>query len=230
MKRTKILIPFLIVAMLLCLAGCGGKAPETELAFPGTRWTMTPEELTEALKLDINGTDVTLQDWPYEDDAAGSGTYRTITVMDYPAFGTDAAVVFSFFDFNGDGEYGLHMVRVFYDTQADMIPIRAALIAEYGDPISDGSSGTNSSHLVKWESPSSAEDVLTGQQMQRFREHLETISDSDLDVPLYVDTLAWIYWCDQEGVAVTGAPGTYHGPNSCVTFTSGYSYLRESFA
>ena len=206
MKRTKILIPFLIVAMLLCLAGCGGKAPETELAFPGTRWTMTP------------------------DDAAGSGTYRTITVMGYPAFGTDAAVVFSFFDFNGDGEYGLHMVRVFYDTQADMIPIRTALIVEYGDPISDGSSGTNSSHLVKWESPSSAEDVLTGQQMQRFREHLETISDSDLDVPLYVDTLAWIYWCDQEGVAVTGAPGTYHGPNSCVTFTSGYSYLRESFA
>ena len=103
----------LLLFTALCLALCACQAapeetaadgPEGELAFPGTRWDMTPEELTAQLGLEDYETQ-TLQE---TDDTTGAmvETY-IIGVEGYDLFGATARVTFQFFDFTGEGRFGL---------------------------------------------------------------------------------------------------------------------------
>ena len=108
-KRFFTIALILLFALPPLLCACGQKnlpgGPEELLAFPGTRWDMTPQELIQALDLE-EGT-YEAKETPYGasvQDAEGYG-YYVIEVKDTEAFGLPADVSFGFLDHTGEGRY-----------------------------------------------------------------------------------------------------------------------------
>ncbi len=152
----------LVFIFLLFLCACQNKEEpskaETELAFPGTVWNMTPEKLIRALKLK-NGS-YQLSEDPYnaaKDEPTGT---ISIAIENYNVFGTDGRVGFRFCDFTGTGRYGLNYITVEYPEDADLESMKNAMISAYGDP-----PFTYGSHISGWYSETMQFDVLNEAQI-----------------------------------------------------------------
>ena len=202
------------------------------LAFPGTRWDMTPEELTEALKL---GDGVDRQETPFDAQSDNAEGIYSIAVKNYKVFGSDAEVAFLFSDYNGDGVYGLSSVRVAFAVDADMAAIRDAMVKEYGEPVSldNGQQHYDADfkqHVARWESEATLADSITDQQLQSLQDQLRAVTNSEAAADPGTQKLCWVYWSDEAGYIFNGDPETYTGPTNCLTFSSAATYLRQKFS
>lgn len=181
-KRFFTIALILLFALPPLLCACGQKnlpgGPEELLAFPGTRWDMTPQELIQALDLE-EGT-YEAKETPYgasAQDAEGYG-YYVIEVKDTEAFDLPADVSFGFLDHTGDGRYWLNQLVVLCADGTDYRALVAALTQYYGEPVEEGaeafesilfdtSSDTNG-HLHLWRTEVSTDtlrDRLAGRHV-----------------------------------------------------------------
>ncbi len=214
MKRIRF---FMLIVLLAALAlpGCQQEPAVPEnLSFPGTQWNMSPQELVQALHLEegtyevsetpFNGTDLTNPD-------EQKGTYRLI-VDSMEIFGAQGKVGFLFYDFNGDGTYGLSTVRVAYPNGTDMQAVKALMLEQYGAPTELSTtkySADYREHVSFWESETSAVDFFTAKELEQYtavhRSILAKSMDEDAvkqNLETHLDQLqshklSSIYWTDQ---------------------------------
>lgn len=210
MKKTFFALDLLAVMLFLLLTACTHPAvptePETELAFPGARWNMTPEDLIQALHLKKGEYQVSESPYAESTDASRpSGSY-SIQVTDMEVFGKNGQVGFRFYDFTGSGRYGLVYIVVEYPEDTDMQAVKAAMIKAYGEPSPYGSEHNDpdyKKHVTVWYSKVTQYNVLSQKQLQAFSEDmLETIRERPL---------TYIFWSDEAERALIGTQGSPNG-------------------
>ena len=220
-----------LIALILAVtvaAGCsftGPVSPKAEntpnkyqiMAYPGTEWGMTPEEVMEALDL----TEKDLVDWQ-ENELTCS-----FRVEDIKYLGFRASLCFRFqnqFSKNsitpqGPG-FGLFETHVVFPEDTDMSAVLKAMTKEYGEP-TDANSTTTSSpgiyvgskkdaqgHVVRWDSAETQIDTISPAQYNRFvmstattmlfqTPSTEELEKAKAETNLYLDKpAANIYWAD----------------------------------
>ena len=139
MRRVRsIAAALLLMALVLGLGGCQKEAPappdsfSTELAYPGTDWTMSPDQVKDALSLPADSP--AEQETPADPDAGEEGQYA-LAVEDWEGFGASGAATFIFGeDAVNPGSYCLRLVQILLDSSADFQAVVDALTAQYGEP------------------------------------------------------------------------------------------------
>lgn len=117
-------IAMLLVLLLLCplgLWGCkrGGAGTPGLLAYPGTNWNMTVDEVRTAMGI------------PLETELSGG----KLVLEHVRAFGAEAEKLVFGFSPDGAGILRLAAVEITYPDDADMAAIRAALGSAYGPEV-----------------------------------------------------------------------------------------------
>ena len=127
-----------VLALILSLGGCQKETPapadgsSTELAYPGTDWTMSPDQLKDALSLPAGS--LAEQETPADPDAGEEGQYA-LAVEDWEGFGASGAATFIFGeDAAAPGSYCLRLVQILLDSSTDFQAVVDALTAQYGEP------------------------------------------------------------------------------------------------
>lgn len=159
MRRVRsIAAALLLMALVLGLGGCQKEAPappdsfSTELAYPGTYWTMSPDQVKDALSLPAGGLPEEVT--PADAETGTGATYR-FGVEDWEGFGATGAATFIFSeDAANPGSYRLRLVQILLDSSTDFQAVVDALTAQYGAPAQANET------LVKWESQSKSRDYL----------------------------------------------------------------------
>ena len=179
------------IALSLCLlaglCGCSGEAgtpaEPTGIEFQGIPWNSGPEEVCEALGLDMD----TLE---REEDNYSV----TLTARDVEAFGTAATLAqFRFFNFSlEEGGYcGLDQIHIVFPESADKEAVLAALTEAFGPEAQEytqydyitGRPRTYAKEegISRWFSPTKLGDVLSEEERPAFRDlYLMGLSDEDL--------------------------------------------------
>ena len=139
MRRVRIIAAaLLLMALVLGLGGCQKEVQtppdsfSTELAYPGTDWTMSPDQVKDALSLPADSP--AEQETPADPDAREEGQYA-LAVEDWEGFGASGAATFIFGeDAVNPGSYCLRLVQILLDSSADFQAVVDALTAQYGEP------------------------------------------------------------------------------------------------
>lgn len=159
MRRIRnVAVALLLAALLLSLGGCQKEVPAppdgpvTELAYPGTYWTMSPDQLREALSLPADGLPEELT--PADAETGETSQYR-FGVKEWECFGANGSATFIFGeDLAGPGTYDLRIVQIVLDAGADTQAVLDALTAQYGQP------AQSNGKAARWESKSRSRDYL----------------------------------------------------------------------
>ena len=139
MRRVRsIAAALLLMALVLGLGGCQKEAPappdsfSTELAYPGTDWTMSPDQVKDALSLPASGLPEDEQ--PADPDTGTPANYR-FGAEDWEGFGASGSIAFIFDEDAADpGSYRLRLVQILLDSSTDFQAVVDALTAQYGEP------------------------------------------------------------------------------------------------
>ena len=139
MRRVRsIAAALLLMALVLGLGGCQKEAPappdsfSTELAYPGTYWTMSPDQVKDALSLPASGLPEDEQ--PADPDTGTPANYR-FGAEDWEGFGASGSIAFIFDEDAADpGSYRLRLVQILLDSSTDFQAVVDALTAQYGEP------------------------------------------------------------------------------------------------
>ena len=226
-KFSVIALIALILAMTIA-AGCsftGPVSPKEDnlpnkyqiMAYPGTEWGMTPQEVMEALDL----TEKDLVDWQ-ENDYNCSFRVENIKYLGFRAslyfrfqnqFGASSITP------NGPG-FGLFESYVVFPEDTDMSAVLKAMTKEYGEPTDTNSTNTSSpgiymgdrkdtqGHVVRWDSAETqAETISSAQYNYYVRSGVNTllektptaedIAESELETAQLLDRpAARIYWAE----------------------------------
>lgn len=219
MKKSSFTVALIVAMFLLLFAGCTHSAepitPESALAFPGTQWNMTPEQLIKALCLKKGEYQVFEIPYGKSDDASGPEGIYGIHVTDMEVFGKNGQVGFRFLDFTGSGNYGLVYIVVEYPEDTDMKAVKDAMIKAYGEPspYDSAHNGTDyRKHVTFWNSEVTEYDVLSQKQIQ-------TLPEISL-ASLQRRPLAHVFWSDETELALIGTQTSNNG-------LSFYSALNE---
>lgn len=159
MRRVRsIAAALLLMALVLGLGGCQKEAPappdsfSTELAYPGTYWTMSPDQVKDALSLPASGLPEDEQ--PADPDTGMPANYR-FGAEDWEGFGASGSIAFIFDEDAADpGSYRLRQVHIFLNGGTDIQAVIDALTEQYGAPAQANET------LAKWESQSKSRDYL----------------------------------------------------------------------
>ena len=144
--KQRVFFPAFLLALLLALSACGqtgSREPvdlpdglETELAFPGTSWDMTPEALIQALDLEEGSYEV--KETPYgSSDSSDKTGYFILIVDEIEAFGIPSYAAFTFEDRDGGGRYWLQQLVVLCEEGTEYRTLETALTELYGEPVDD---------------------------------------------------------------------------------------------
>ena len=180
------------IALSLCLlaglCGCSGEAgtpaEPTGIEFQDIPWNSGPEEVCEALGLDINRQEL----------STTSDGSQLLTVSGSEFFGEPAVYTYFFFDNytpEASDYYGLSMVQIFYPEDCDKGAILSALTKEYGPEAQEytqydyitGRPRTYAKEegISRWFSPTKLGNVLSEEERPAFRDlYLMGLSDEDL--------------------------------------------------
>ena len=159
MRRIRnVAVALLLAALLLSLGGCQKEVPAppdgpvTELAYPGTYWTMSPDQVKDALSLPASGLPEDEQ--PADPDTGMPANYR-FGAEDWEGFGASGSIAFIFDEDAADpGSYRLRQVHIFLNGGTDIQAVIDALTEQYGAPAQANET------LAKWESQSKSRDYL----------------------------------------------------------------------
>lgn len=166
--------------------------PDEALAFPGTRWNSSPEEVFEKLGLDLAMPD----QWDVKTDTIGE--YLYIEVPELTAFGETALTSLFCFDnylTETGSHFGLSGVRIIYPEDCDKDTIVANLRRQYGPEAEeytlrsvDGMFGEinykkEAGHFC-WFSQQLVGDVLSEQGKQAYRALLGDVTDGGFEMCL----------------------------------------------
>lgn len=200
MFKKRYVVLLLLLALLLCACGANPD-PAEELAFPGTRWNMTPEELAAALGLPDG----------YE-TAEKDGAFQII-LRGCTAYGASADVVFSFGSYQPSGQFGLEYIQILYPEGTDAQAVRSALVKEYGSPMELSPSRYDAdyrAHTAGWNSSAQVSDVLKDDSGEN-------------------NSLTALWWSDEPGRILAGTPDAETPGYSCaVTASSGLAQTLQS--
>ena len=215
-----------LIALILAVtvaAGCsftGPVSPKAEntpnkyqiMAYPGTEWGMTPEEVMEAL--DLTEADLV--------NAEQQGVNYSFYVENIKYLGFRVSLYFHFQDQfgansmtpNGVG-YGLYETFVVFPEDTDMSAVLKAMTEEYGEPTDANSPGINlgankdtQGHVVRWDSAETQAETISAAQYNHyvFQEAIRmifsvTTEDDIADARIRVDgylnePAANIYWAE----------------------------------
>lgn len=167
MKRTFSLTLFILIFSVL-LFGCGQTQTETDtktLSFPGTDWSMTPEELIDALNL--RSDNYTLV--PPEE----VGAYYQIKNVHMDVFGAESEVLFVFKDINNDGAFHLSEVYAAYPDETDFDAVLAAMTSQYGEPTIGA--------VYQWLSEATIKDFMSEEDLALLYERAEAAGAGEQD-------------------------------------------------
>lgn len=183
------------IAVLVACAVNPERATELEetLAFPGTRWNSSPEEVFEKLGLDLEMLNQQVE-------TGMTGEYLYIEVPELAAFGETALTAFFCFDNylpETSDHFGLSGVRIFYPEDCDKEAIVANLRQLYGpeaeeytlrsvDGIPVGINYTKRAGSFSWFAQQLVGDVLSEQGKQAYREVLGSVTDQGFEACLAV--------------------------------------------
>ena len=127
-----------VLALILSLGGCQKETPapadgsSTELAYPGTDWTMSPDQLKDALSLPADSP--AEAETPADAETGTAGQY-VVAVEDWEGFGASGSATFIFNeDATAPGSYRLHLVQILLKSSTDYQAVVDALTAQYGEP------------------------------------------------------------------------------------------------
>ncbi len=147
MKITRIIL--FVTALLAVLSFGGCQAKETpisgeRLAYPGTEWNMSPDEVKAALGL-TEDMCVMVSDTAEESEALYQRyAFRT----EQRVLGEDATVVFVFMDYVAEEYFGLQQVYVYFHAEADHASLLKALEEQLGTPAGDSMHRWNASETI----------------------------------------------------------------------------------
>lgn len=200
MKGRRFAAGLLAVLLVLALCACGKKAdPAGELAFPGTRWNMSPEELIAALGL------------PEDCEREERDGRIQIILRDFSAFGQKADIAFSFGSYQASGVYGLEYIQILYPDGTDPQAVRSALVEAYGSPIALSTSRYDKAyraHVAGWKSATKVSDVV------------KDYSGED-------KSMSVLWWSDEPGRILAGTPDA-ETPGYCCAVTASSGLPKAS--
>lgn len=165
MKKGLMIQLLMTLLLVLALTACAEPGQETsyppvELQFPGLEWGMNPQELCAALELSEGDY---VEATTGEDD--GEALHVAGVYLD--AFGANAQLDFTFFDYNADGEYCLYQAMLIYPEDADMQAVKAAVTEQYGEP------AEQEGNAVHWESKALIQDYMSEEDLAMVELHGE---------------------------------------------------------
>ena len=195
------------IALSLCLlAGLCGCSCEAEvspaLEFQGIPWNSSPEEVCEALGLDINRQEL----------STTSDGSQLLTVSGSEFFGEPAVYTYFFFDNytpEASDYYGLSMVQIFYPEDCDKGAILSALTKEYGPEAQEYTqysyfTGEEITYMKteegssRWFSQRTMADILTNlseEDRQTFLDfYVDGLSDEAAEAFAAAEPAAYIQW------------------------------------
>ena len=203
MKARRVFSVAAIVLGLCLLAGLCGCSGEAEVSpameFQGIPWNSSPEEVCEALGLDMD----TLE---REEDNYSV----TLTARDVEAFGTAATLAqFRFFNFSlEEGGYcGLDQIHIVFPESADKEAVLAALTEAFGPEAQEytqydyitGRPRTYAKEegISRWFSPTKLGNVLSEEERPAFRDlYLMGLSDEDLASLMESEPVSIAIWTE----------------------------------
>ena len=181
-----------IILFIMIFVGCTAQpsdAPEDQLAFPGTKWNMTPEELIDSLDLAEDAYEISQED-----------NFYSIVVRNLPIFGTAADTGFEFL-VSEDGQVGgLYHIQINFSEETDMEAVLAEMTKLYGEPepADEEYSEEYNAHVRHWSSALRQSDALTAEEYEAFASAYQAQTGQELasDDTLNTDSLANIWWTD----------------------------------
>lgn len=222
-KRKKCVVLFLLLAMLLCSCASQPASPEELMTFPGTRWTMEPEELITALKL---------EEGAYTSSVTEDAHILAVEGME--VFGATATVGFQFTVPQDGTPGGLICVRVLYEDTADMEAVFTQMTKAYGEcaPIDADRDEDYRTHVRIWESDLREYEGLTEQELESLTASLQELTGTEPDESnsLYTSPLVHVFWSDDAGYIFTGSPDLWQGPEKGLMFSCGLASIQEQCA
>lgn len=163
MKKGLMIRLLMTLLLVLALTACGEPGeevsyPPVELQFPGLEWGMTPKEVCAALEL---------SEGDYVEAKTGEGDSEALHIAGVylDAFGADAQLDFTFFDYNSDGEYCLYQAMLIYPKDADMQAVKAAVTEQYGKP------AEQEGNAVNWESEALIQNYMSEEDLAMVELH-----------------------------------------------------------
>lgn len=161
MRRVRsIAAALLLMALVLGLGGCQKEVQtppdsfSTELAYPGTDWTMSPDQLKDALSLPADSP--AEAETPADAETGTAGQY-VVAVEDWEGFGASGSATFIFNeDATAPGSYRLHLVQILLKSSTDYQAVVDALTAQYGEP------AEAQEETARWESETTIGEYLKG--------------------------------------------------------------------
>lgn len=155
---TKKLISYALLSLVLIfLTSCSMNQVSSDnrfLPYPGTDWTMTPDELCNALSL--NGGDYTT--YPPEDE----NDVYIIVQSEANVFGVTADIKFWFSDENTDSEYHLFRIQAAFPDATDFDSLKSALTDQYGEP--------EIGKYLEWHSAETRYEIMPEEDRERLSE------------------------------------------------------------
>ena len=220
MNRCKSIGAILLAVLAAAvLAGCNQAAPKEEqdprlLNFPGLQWGMTPDEVRDALSLEV--------DQEQEDSLETGDLYAFAGSMEF--FGAEGAyVIFRFWDCNGDGTFSLSDVAAWLPASTDMDALRDAMVEYYGTPAKDYPSQTT------WESELLRQDIMSEEDLA----YVKTQNDYFQEIltkpvtTIVRSTTAYHPYTFPDGTASENSVG-FDGSYAYYTYEGGLASWREA--
>lgn len=219
---------FLLVCLLVGLCGCAGKAEvPPALEFRGISWNAAPEDVFEALGMDMSALDRGgIQRDPM-------GEHFTVVVPDWEIFGERAVTAYFRFDnFTPDASdyFGFSGLQIFYPESCDRENLVDNVRKCYGPEAREYAlysivNGQTQAWKYAWKegdfswfSKTLAEDVLSDQGKAAYRSALGEVSDEAFEACLKAPA-ARIHW-------VEDYYGQFESPEDLMTDAGRVSWLN----